>query len=196
MKLTTAQRLELLRHKIPIFDVFDAAGMTLTEAKAAMSRNKEAVMINGLACKNDEQHKLRSRYGKCVGCNPATVEMQRRKRRPAAVYLAETPQLGMVKVGMSVDHKVRLGRLNFYGYGGASDWRFVAVARSDHAGKLEHEIQDALSSHRELITYRKDGDEQICYELFRCPTPIAYSHFLRCAESEGAELIQKPGHMP
>lgn len=195
MKLTTAQLLELRRHRIHAHEVFDARGMTLSAAKAAMATHKEEVMVNGLPCPNDPTHVLRSRYGKCVECNPATLAMQRRKRRAASVYLLGSASKSLVKVGMSVDHDERLRRLNFYGYGGCRDWRFIAVARSGDAGKLETELHRALATHKVEVTYVKDSQEQVCRELFDCPPSTALREFESCARVSNATMLKRVGQI-
>lgn len=191
MRLTTGQRLELFRHSIPLFEVFDASGMSTADAKKAMSVNKEAVMINGLPCSKDRTHLLRSRYGICVGCNPATLAMQSRKRRSGFVYVAGTKSAPLIKVGMTLDVKHRERMLKHYCYGGVDDWQVLAVVKASNAGRVEKDAQDCLKDSRVDASYWKDGRDQVCDELFQCTHDEALRALKAAALHDDAEIIME-----
>ena len=105
-------------------------------------------MVNGLKCIKDPTHVLRSRYGHCVECRPAVISMQGRKNAEGYTYLAGGRRIRLLKIGMATDPQRREGMINSLCYGGASDWKLLAVVKTNAAGRIEFETQRMLAAHR------------------------------------------------
>jgi len=190
-KLTSVQKAQIKRHKIPLSKIFDASGLTQQQAIKAMSENKEIVMVNGLLCKNDNNHVLRARYGHCVECNPSAITFQSRKRAEGEIYLAGSQSTGLLKIGMAQDTLRRKSQLRKLKYGGASDWDILASAKAFKAGLVEYTAQQELSKFQVHATYSKDGRDQACFELFEASHKVALDAFIKAVLNNNGELIEQ-----
>lgn len=148
-------------------------------------------MVNSKLCAVDQSHLLRNRYGKCVECNPASLAFQARRSSWGFVYLAGSKATGLMKIGLSIDPNARNDVLNDLKYGGASDWVFLAVAKADHAGLVEHTAQSALSGRQTEGWYMKDGRRQSCYELFKCSHQEALNAFKEAVAADNGEIVSE-----
>ena len=118
-------------------------------------------------------HSLRDRAGHCVQCKPANLGFLRRYDEDGEVYVAISGRGSLVKVGMSKKAVKRISQLNFYEYGGRSDWSLHFVVQCIQAGKVENSAQQKLAKFASSGTYYKSGNYIECQELFTCRTKIA-----------------------
>ncbi|MER8482499.1 GIY-YIG nuclease family protein [Mesorhizobium sp. M1322] len=191
MQLTSQQHSEILRHRIPLSMVFDASDLSRQQAIRAMSENNEMVMVNGIPCRKDRTHVLRTRHGHCVECNPAGLAFQDRHSQEGHTYLAGSERTGLFKIGMAVDPHRRERAINLQHYGGASDWKLLALVRSQRSGLIEYEAQRILAVYRVSGSYEKDGRKQSCYELFRCSHEAALTALKKSAALHGREVTME-----
>ena len=155
----------LAAHNIPLSKVFDASGLPARVWKQAMKDIDMWVAYGGSPCAA-AGHQLRARNSDCVQCRPAALGYLKRYTQQGKVYVAESINKKLVKVGMAADPAVRVAQLNVYRYGGADDWKLSIHAEFEHAGKVEFEVHKALSPWRAQATYFKEGVERECRELF------------------------------
>ncbi len=148
-------------------------------------------MVNGSKCINDDKHVLRTRYGHCVECRPATLAHQGRKNISAHTYLGGSRRSQLLKIGMAADPRQREGVLNSLAYGGANDWQLLAVVKTEKAGSVEFEAQRSLTDYQVEANYRKDGREQACYEIFRCSHEIALNALRSATALHGGVFIME-----
>ena len=165
--LTTSQRKFIEAHEIPYSQVFDARGLKLAQYKTAMQEEDYVIAVNVTPCER-HGHQIRSRHGKCVQCNAASIEFQDRKNRNAYVYVCYSEENGFAKIGMTDAPDRRLGVLNSLQYASVSDWKMVFKKECRRAGLIEYESQKMIEKFRIERTYKKDGRIQSCYEIFRC----------------------------
>lgn len=148
-------------------------------------------MVNGLPCGNDRTHLLRTRHGHCVECNPASIAFQGRKSQEGFTYLAGSERTKQLKIGMAIDPQRRGHVINQLCYGGASDWKLLALVQSRNCGLIEYETQRILADHQVEGTYLKDGREQACFELFRHSHREALKALKTVAARHGGEVTME-----
>ena len=166
-EFTQEQRHFFLSHRIPISMVFDASGLKRSEYKIIMEALDKHFAIGVTPCEK-AGHTIRSRSGNCVQCNTANVAYQLRNYSSGHVYLAGSPSVKILKVGMTSDLANRLSMLNHYRYGMADDWEFLLSVRTDDAGRIESSVHKALEEFTINGFYFREGRKTQCYELFRC----------------------------
>ena len=178
-RLTAEQLLFLKRHKIPLSDVFDAAGYSSSQWQAQMEQTGQGFAVNTTAC-DKRGHTLRTRKGHCIECNTSSIAFYRRHRSKGYVYIAGSLATKRVKVGMTTDLKQRVQHLNMYAYGNASDWEMLAFAKTERAGECEFEVHSKLASYAVSGTYTKAGKTYDCYEIFDCKLKTAFNALKNC----------------
>lgn len=165
MELTTEERLFLARHKILPDHVLDARGLSAS-ASRALAKAEGKLFILGSPCEA-EGHRLRTRRGHCIECDPANIAFIRRDSAPGYVYIAASKAAQLLKVGSCSDWKKRQEVLSAHKYGGFSDWQIIAWAKTAAMGRIEFEIHKKLEGLNVPGSYEKDGREQATRELFR-----------------------------
>lgn len=171
-KISKSQRAFLERMDIPLVKLFDATGMRTDAYKEEMSALGMLVAIGVSPCAK-EGHTMRTRKGHCAECRPEGLAYLRRYDAPGEVYVAKSSQLKIVKVGSATNAIERLGNLNSYRYGGASDWKVEFFEVSQTAGRVEFAAHRLLSPHMVAGTYFKDGRNIECREIFNCSVAVA-----------------------
>ena len=136
-------------------------------------------------------HGLRNRYGTCVECFPATIAFARRSELSGYVYVAESKDIRLFKIGFSGDDPDnRIYIANLDGYGGVGDWTIRLRVKSGRAGAIE------IATHRSLVGYRtnrdwiRNGSEVVATELFDCDLEEAIAalmEYLSFAEIQDIE---------
>lgn len=111
-------------------------------------------------------HRLKSRTGHCIQCNPARIAYQLRNTQPGHIYVAWSEYLGLSKVGVTRDVDGREISLRNNRYGGAEDWRIVFSQYIDSAGGVERKVLTRLRQVREIREYEKESRLQQAFELF------------------------------
>lgn len=172
--LSRVERDFLSHHQIPLSQVFDARTRPTSHCKDAMAELGAIVAVNTTACQQGG-HRMRTRAGHCIVCNPAKIAFIRRHDAPGFVYIARSRLGKLVKVGTSVDLEAREKNLNSYRYGGQKDWEIVHYRKCDKAGLHESLVQKELERFNHPGQYYKENHWQDCYELFACTEEQALS---------------------
>lgn len=171
-RLTEEQAQFLNHHHVSLSRVFDATGLAKSEYRIRMKELGASVAIGVTPC-FAMSHTMRSRAGHCVMCNPLHLAFQGRYEDAGDVYVAHSQQLNLVKIGTSANAHERMNQINYYGYGGANDWKIQYIKTVEKAARIEFEAQKRIGSNRAWRTYIKDGEEVDCQELFNCDVKTA-----------------------
>ena len=154
-------------------DFYDGRGERKRERHDNAQANGCNYVVAG-ECHNG--HRLKTRSGHCIQCNPAVIAFQKRNRRSGAIYVAENGDF--CKVGV-VDDNIkdieqaihnREIRLNLEGgYGGITGWKIIAWAPVEHdLGKIEDGIHRQLSQFSIKTKYTYSGNRKMAQEMFKC----------------------------
>ena len=163
--LLSAGDLAYLRHhNIAPTDVFDARAMCRDEW-IAYGRKHGLNFIVGARCKKGG-HRLRTRSGHCIQCNPQAIKHQKSHRKPGEVYIAWSKRGGLIKIGSAEDAAYRITLLNDERYAEQSDWERVAFFTSAEAQATENSIQTELLAFQAMGFRRRDGSKS--REVFHC----------------------------
>jgi hypothetical protein len=186
--LTEDEREFLHKHNVPASLLFDAKYFRRREYIEVMKERDLLFVYNASPCKAGG-HRLRTRPGHCIVCNPARIAFIKRHVTPGIVYVAYSPSAMLVKVGMTEKRVAeRLEQLNLHLYGGTSDWRSEFERHCRKAGAVEFNVHERLSRKSAPgIYYERSGIVSECRELFRCSSSAAISAVkaaIRVVESE------------
>jgi hypothetical protein len=171
-QLTEEQQSFLDKHNISFDRVFFANGMGLSQYRPIMKAGGYEVVVGATACER-AGHSLRNRKGDCIQCRPASLAFERRHEAPAFVYIALSPNSGLIKVGLATDAAEREKMLKQSAYGGFSDWFIVESVYCETAGKVESDVHKRLQPYKYDAAYRKQGAWVDCRELFDCDVEVA-----------------------
>jgi hypothetical protein len=154
-------------------DLFDARGMSNAYWKKAV-RVAGKVLVLGAECRTGG-HRLRTRSGHCVQCDPSKLAYQNRYNSEGYVYIAGSLSARVIKFGVARWPRQREDNLNGHQYGGISDWKVLFHVRHPEAGKLERSLFNKLSRYQVVIEFMKDGAFVDASEILSCTFSEAYS---------------------
>lgn len=183
--LTAAELSFLEAKKIPLERTFDATGLPKPAYQAQMRANDLWVAYGTTPCRR-YGHRLRTRAGHCLQCNPMNLSFQKRHNAAGMVYVAYSGAVRLVKIGVGESAHRRVALLNEEQYAGASDWSLRHVEHVQAMGSLESELHALLRFWRKPARYRKEGKWITSREVFRVPlrTAIAFTtHFAEVARN-------------
>ena len=178
--LTDREKQFIKRHGLSTSDFYDAG----LEKKNEYHDNAKALgcnfVVSGRLC-HDGCHRLRTRNGHCIECDPAKILYQTRHDMAGAIYVAACCRyckIGMVqKCGSRLEEAIesREYKLNSEGgYGGETDWQIIEYYEVPKgAGRIEHMAQDALSDYKTEGSYYHDGCMRTTNEMFSCDPDMA-----------------------
>jgi hypothetical protein len=129
---------------------------------------KDKDIVLGSKCRQ-ARHRLRTRAGHCVQCDPKKLGFLQRFSATQYVYIAGSKDLRLIKVGTSSNIDQRERQMRTERYGGAGDWQVLLLLTVANAGSIENRIQYRLSQYCTTREYWKDGWKQVAVELFKCP---------------------------
>ena len=159
------ERKLLNSHDVSLSEIFDANGLSSSQAKEQAKALEKPVLSNTPAC-GKCGNRIRTRSWHCIECNRAALSFQ--KTSFGHVYIAGSPKLKLLKIGKSNDYDKRMENLKREEYGGGNDWRVIASCISKDTGKVERFLHKSLSEFNVNGSYTKGGREQQCYELYKC----------------------------
>lgn len=164
------------KHRIALEQIIDATGLARAEYAPLMESSGSLVAIGVTAC--ELGHRMRSKSGKCVQCNPSTLAYAKRYYEPAFVYVAYSKSGGLAKVGHTqVGMSRRIALLKSQKCGGYSDWVEQCSRWCPSGPQIEDEIHALLSEFR---TEREYGSKQgTSRELYCCPAYKAIGAYIR-----------------
>jgi hypothetical protein len=165
--LTSEERTFLKGMGIPATVLFNADGKGKGHFRPSMKRRDLLFAFNTTPCAAGG-HRLRDRTGHCIVCKPANIAYTRRHVEPGHVYVAASASTQSLKVGTTTDLTQRMGQLNYYGYGGTTDWVAAYSHHCARAGAVEFAAHRRLYGKGAVGSYVKNGEVVECYELFRC----------------------------
>lgn len=153
-------------HGLPESRLFDASGMKRAEYREVMKRDEKWAAYGVTPCA-PHGHVLRNRHGTCLMCDTARLAYLFRTKMSGYLYVATSASGGLVKLGFSNDPRNRLDIANWEHWGGYSDWRLVAMAWDEKAGRLEHEFHAAFSEYCVPLEWERNWRTIISREAFR-----------------------------
>jgi T5orf172 domain len=169
--LTTEELGFLRRHGLGPGDVFDARGMHSASWKRRIREEGKEIAL-GTRCAA-AGHRLRTRAGHCVQCDPKKLSYQQRYSAKQYVYIAVSSANNLIKIGTCVDCDQREKQLRAERYGNCGDWRMVDYVHVENAGEVEHRARSLLSEYAVVRSYVKDGVYQDGIELLKCTSEQA-----------------------
>ena len=164
------EELQFLKlHNISLSKVFDATGMSKPIYRQLM-KSADLPFASGTTPCHRAGHKLRTRSGHCIQCDPAKISYMLRWQKSGFIYVAYSDMFTLTKVGFSDDPKARMIQLNRVGYGGAYDWALMqAFYCSRDGGRIESEIHKGLADWHEVDAfYDTEYVNTQCYEIYCC----------------------------
>ena len=166
-ELSDEQRAFIAVHGIPLGLLFDASGMTRSHYQRVMKEEgKEFAFGVGLC---NRMHKaIRSRAGHCMQCNPARLAFVFGEDAPANIYIAGSMLARLLKIGRSGDLESRLRNLNVESWADHYDWRLLAFAHCESAGRVERAVHGRLASWVSSCDYVQGRKRHHSYEVFSC----------------------------
>lgn len=157
-------KLFLEKHKIIDREIIDAKGQTMYQLADLMKSENKLFAYNTTECSRG--HRIRSRSGHCIVCNPAGITFSRRSLETGNVYIAGSIAKEYIKIGMTtVPLDQRFSRLNSRRVGNTNDWVVIKSVKCDYANMHEFAIQELLRKYR--IDGDKYGDTE-SREIFKC----------------------------
>jgi len=156
----------LRKHSVDESLVFDAAGMCTKDWKENMRSTGMILAIGVSPCKLG--HKLRTRGGHCVQCDPSKLAFQKRYDDSGFVYVAYSKKLKVVKIGSAYNVVRRAQTLNEQIYGGGQDWVIKKSWGVDNVGRVENNAQRILMKYNATFQYLKEDRVVTASELFKC----------------------------
>lgn len=163
-------------HGLSSDDVYDGRNETRASYRINAKQMGKTVIL-GNTC-NAAGHRLKTRAGHCVQCDPAKLAYEKRHYNSGFVYLAESKQAGLIKVGVTQNIKTRNDSLNSTMYAGEIDWRIIHSENVQDSGKIEKNIQRKLKRYSVSgRLYEKNGKMQEATEVFKTQRAIAIDAF-------------------
>jgi len=191
-QLTTGELDFLRSQRLTASDIFDGRYLTSAAWKEkAKAAGLEFVL--GTPCQK-AGHRLRTRAGHCIQCDPKKIAYQRRHAAAGYVYIAGSMRGRLLKIGTAVDVAQRERNLQGQTYGGFDDWVVLFHAKVSAGGRVEGEALRRLSVYRATRQYEKDGRSQEAGELLMVSLSKAKTALGAVLQDEGqvADLWQHP----
>jgi hypothetical protein len=144
-------------------------------------REEDKTVALGTAC-GSGGHRLRTRAGHCVQCDPKKLAFQARHSADQYVYIAGSLSAKLIKIGTCKDVPQRERQMRAESYGGADDWAVIFSVKVRNAGDIEHQARSKISQYMVVKPYWKDGFRQSGIELLQCSFSRAREALLSVAE--------------
>jgi len=171
----------LAHYHLSTDDVFDGRRYSQDACKYLAKEQGKEIVLGG-ACRK-AGHRLRTRYGHCVQCDPKKLAFVKRHSAQAYVYIAGSRSGGLIKIGTCRDYDQRLRQLCAERYGDCGDWKLLSFVMVDKAGDLEISASKKLWRYAVTRGYWKDGNRQAGIELFTCSYSLASEALTAAAQS-------------
>lgn len=169
--LTEVELAFLISQNLTAEDVYDARGQKAKDWKNAAQDLDKPVILGSPCMKGN--HRLRTRAGHCIQCDPKKIAYQKRHQLPGYVYVAGSPSSRILKIGTTGDMDQRVASLRGQAYGDIADWEILFRVWVANAGMVEGRAQALLRRFKISRTYRKDGREQVASELLQATAGMA-----------------------
>jgi len=180
MSAFTEEELQFLRkHRFSEDEVHDGRFQTKTGREMAAKAAGKILVLSNTKCRA-MGHRLRTRAGHCIQCNPTNIAFTARESSRGNVYIAGSLSGRVIKIGAAKDIAQRERQLRAERYGGFADWSILLHLEVDNVGKIERDISSRISGNRVFNDYVKDGREQLAIEIIRCSFSDAFRAFSEC----------------
>jgi hypothetical protein len=163
--LTKAEKAFLAKYEISPQCVMDGTGLP-RKKYAEVLRATGKLLAWGVTPCARQGHRIRNAHGKCVMCYPATLVFSRRHRAPGYVYVAHSPALRIIKIGLTSDNADRVSQLRMHNLGGVNDWKIHRTVFCEKAGEIELAVQQKLAKFQVDTPF--SSKEGYCRETFNC----------------------------
>ena len=172
--ILTKEEKEFIKGKnLNLSEFYDGRGQTRKEYHDN-AKERDCYFVIGNPCLYG--HRLRTRGGDCIICNPFSITCQKRESGKGVVYVAKCGRYS--KVGMIENNieslttaiEKREYRLNSEGgYGDMTGWKIVkSWPLTKKAGKVEREAQQILKEYKVIKDYWYSNELRTTNELFLC----------------------------
>lgn len=175
--LTQEEKLFIKQHGLALSEIYDARGLSSRVYHDIAKEHGCLWVIN--SCQRG--HRLKTRSGHCIECDPRRIVFQRRYSETGILYIAVAGEY--CKVGItennfydtsdSVYH--RSVTLNMDdGYGNIQGWKIVKYWEVINAGRIEDDVHYLLEEYKvEDVDYWYSGEWRTAKELFKCSQKTA-----------------------
>lgn len=188
--LTDEERAFIYEHNLNPSDFYDARGEYYKSYHDNAKKHGCRFVIYNY-CQNG--HRLRTRSGHCIICDPRRIAFQKRESGKGIVYIAKNgiySKVGMIENKRKTEKDLlehREYQLNTEdGYGGMIGWRIVkSWTLEKNAGKVERETHLLLREYKVEKLYWYSGELRTSNELFKCSAKKAEEAVLIALESNG-----------
>ena len=145
--------------------VYDARGISRKRARKNAKLLDKPILL-GSPC-TQGGHRLKTRSGHCLECDPSKITYQTRHSSKGSLYIAASPSSGLIKVGMSNNLNQREKSLQREYYAECGDWQILASIALIEAGRAESDIKNALKPYQAHgLFYEKNGLAQESTEVY------------------------------
>lgn len=189
--LTETEHAFLARHGLTSSDVFDGRHVTSGKERGRLAKAEGRRVVLRDPSRAKCGHRLTTRSGHCVECDPAKLAYSKRHSAAGLVYVAGSRALGCVKIGVTSDIEGRVRNLTSQSYAGVKDWEMLFYAEFKLAGAVEVAAQGKLAHHKVTRTTSKDGKQQETKEIFQCSFQDAYQAVAEAAQAQGVKPTGK-----
>jgi hypothetical protein len=179
--LTDAEKWFLAHYGLAPDDVYDARGQPGRFWKERIREENKTIAL-GTRCGNGG-HRLRTRAGHCVQCDPKKLAFEARHSAEQYVYIAGSVSEKLIKIGTCKNVPQRERQVRAERYGGVGDWNVIFSVKVRNAGDVEHQARSKLCRHIVVRSYWKDGFEQRGIELLQCSFTRAWEALMEAAET-------------
>lgn len=169
--LSDAEIRFLARHGYSEEDIYDGRYQSKDRREANARDEGKHLVLAGVIGRGDcrrKGHRLRTRAGHCIQCNPVNIAFQRREDTPGYVYIAGSRSGRVIKIGTCGDLNQRENQMRSEGYGGSKDWIILFSLHVSRAGAFERGASNRVRGNRVYRSYWKDDTLQSAVELHEC----------------------------
>lgn len=159
----------LNKHNIPISKVMDASEYSGKSTYGPVMKQNGFLLATGVTPCKTASHRLRTRHGHCVMCDPTKLRYQQRYSEEAIIYVARSSSdKRFVKIGITTNIERRKQTLNTNGgYAGLLGWKINFQEKVSNAGDIENLVKKKLSGFSTTQEYMKNGRLQTATEIFQ-----------------------------
>ena len=169
----------LSKHGLTSDDVYDGRNETRANYRINAKKIGKNIIL-GRPC-NAAGHRLKTRAGHCIQCDPAKLAYATRQQLNGYLYIAKSKSIRPIKVGFTSSINKRANSLNHGWYAGQSDWKIVFSQKLNNAGEIENAVKKKLGRYKATgHFYEKDGASQQATELFNVSIDEAISVIENC----------------
>ncbi len=166
--MDASQMAFLRHHRITLDDIFDGRLIPDKHKRRLLAEQAGKLFVYSQDCSKDKSHWIENRNGRCIQCNTAYIEFQRRDSATGYVYIAGSLKKKLIKVGFTSIILDREKSINKSLLADANDWKILTWKKIEGAGSVEGKTHQLLKEYLYPCTCKKSGKEQSSKEVFSC----------------------------